>query len=304
MITDMSRSTVLGGGTVAALATAGAARAASAPASGTVTAGGVDYYYEIAGDGDPLLMLHGGLGSFHMFDPILPALMKTRTVIGVDLYGHGRTALTERHMDFHAFGDDMAAILDALGYDQVDVLGYSFGAGVGFQLAARHPEKVRGLVLVSGGFASNGFFAEMRAQQAMVGAGMADMMKGTPMWTGYMAVAPNPEDFPRLLDEMGDYMRADYDWRADVSRLTMPVMLVWGDADMFRPEHMVEFFHLLGGGLKDGGWMREYVTQNRLAILPGRTHYEMGVAPELVPTVLPFLDGREAKPVWTEEAKQ
>jgi pimeloyl-ACP methyl ester carboxylesterase len=91
---------------------------------------------------------------------------------------------------------------------------------------------------------------------------------------------------------MGASMRQDYDWAAKVKQLTMPVMLVYGDADMFRPEHVVSFYQLLGGGLRDAGWMREHMSKNRLAILPDVTHYEMGTAPSLVPTVLPFLDGQ------------
>ena len=100
-----------------------------------------------------------------------------------------------------------------------------------------------------------------------------------------------PEDFPKLLDRMGAYMRKPYDWSADVKKLTMPVMLIYGDSDMFRPEHEVKFYQLLGGGLKDAGWQREHMSQNRLAILPNLTHYEIGTAPELADTALPFLNG-------------
>ena len=110
---------------------------------------------------------------------------------------------------------------------------------------------------------------------------MAEMMKDTPMYKSYVAVAPNPEDFPKLLDRMGELMRTPYDWADDVKKLKMPVMLVYGDSDMFRPEHIVEFYQLLGGGLKDAGWMREHMSKNRLAILPDLTHYEMFAAPAL-----------------------
>src|SRR4029079_4064612 len=99
----------------------------------------------------------------------------------------------------------------------------------------------------------------------------------------YAAVAPHPEDFPRLLDRMGEYMRLRYDWSEEVKTLKMPVMLVYGDSDMMRPEHIVEFYHLLGGGLKDAGWGREHMAQSRLAILPDLTHYEIGAAPALGP---------------------
>jgi pimeloyl-ACP methyl ester carboxylesterase len=120
---------------------------------------------------------------------------------------------------------------------------------------------------------------------------MADAMKDTPMYQSYIAVAPRPQEFSRLLDAMGEFMREPYDWSASVKQLTMPVMLVYGDADMIRPEHIVSFYQLLGGGLKDAGWMREHMSKNRLAILPNLTHYEISAAPVLATTVLPFLNG-------------
>jgi pimeloyl-ACP methyl ester carboxylesterase len=272
--------------------------------SGHVPVHGVDYYYEIHGHGEPLLLLHGGLGSIDMFGPVLPLLAAGRQVIGVDLHGHGRTALGERDISLVAIGDDLAALLDALGYEQVDVLGYSFGGGAGFRLAVQHPERVRRLVLVSAGFARDGFHAEMLPIQAQLDGSMAEHMKDTPMYESYTAVAPRPQDFPKLLDRMGNYMRTPYDWSDDVRKLAMPVMLVFGDADMYRPEHVVRFYQLLGGGLRDAGWMREHISQNRLAILPDLTHYDIFLAPELVSTVLPFLDGIGRSASWAEQVRR
>jgi pimeloyl-ACP methyl ester carboxylesterase len=140
----------------------------------------------------------------------------------------------------------------------------------------------------------------MLPQQAAVGSWMAEQMKETPMYKSYVAIAPHPEEFPKLLDKMGAYMRKSYDWSADVRKLTMSVMLIYGDSDMIRLEHAVKFYQLLGGGLKDAGWQRENMSKNRLAIIPNLTHYEMGLAPQLVDTALPFLDG-EGRPVsWDE----
>lgn len=278
------------------------ATAPQAPArSGHVEANGVRYYYEIHGEGEPLLLLHGGLGSIDMFGPVLPALAACRQVIGVDLHGHGRTALGDREISVVDMGDDMAVLLEALGHEQVDVLGYSMGAGVAFWLGVRHPGRVRRLALVSGAYARDGFYPEMLPMQAQMGAAAAEYMKDTPMYRSYVAVAPHPEDFPKLLDRMGDAIRRPYDWSEDVKKLTMPVMLVYGDSDMFRPEHVVKFYQLLGGGLRDAGWMRENMSRNRLAILPDVTHYEIFFSPAMAATVLPFLDGVSGSKSWDEQ---
>jgi pimeloyl-ACP methyl ester carboxylesterase len=273
--------------------------------TGRVPANGVDYYYEIHGSGEPLLLLHGGLGSIDMFGGnVLPALAKTRQVIAVDLHGHGRTTFGDRPIDLIDIGNDLAFVLDRLGFKQVDVAGYSFGGGAGLRLAIQHPAVVRRLAIISAPYAQNGFFPEMLPQQAAVGAAMADHMKETPMYTSYVAVAPNPNDFPRLLDRMGELMRRPYDWSDEVKRLPMPVMLVYGDSDMMRPEHIVQFYQLLGGGLKDAGWQREHMSRNRLAILPDVTHYEMFLSPDLAPTILPFLDGKSGSRSWADQVKE
>lgn len=272
--------------------------------TGYVTASGVRYYYEIHGTGEPLLLLHGGLGHTQMFGPVLKTLAQNRQVIGVDLEGHGHTALGPGEISLPRMGDDMAAILKELGYREVDAMGYSLGGGVAFRLAVQHPQLVRRLVLVSAGFARNGFYPEMLPMQAQVGAAMADAMKDTPMYQSYVAVAPHPEDFPKLLDRMGVLMRTDYDWSEDAKKLSMPTMLIFGDSDMYRPEHEVQFYQLLGGGLRDAGWEGETMSRNRLAILPGLTHYDIFLSPDLSATALPFLNGQSNRTSWAEQVQR
>jgi pimeloyl-ACP methyl ester carboxylesterase len=305
----MTTTMLTAGATTGAQARTTDARAAQPATStptkkGHVLANGVNYYYEVRGRGEPLLLLHGGLGSIDMFGPVLPLLAKERQVIGVDLHGHGRTALGERPISLVDMGDDMAVVLRQLGYEKVDVLGYSLGAGVAFRLAVQHPALVRRLALASAGYAQDGFYPEMLPMQAQVGAAMAEAMKETPMYRSYAAIAPRPQDFPKLLDRMGELMRKPFDWSEDVKKLQMPVMLIYGDSDMFRLEHVVRFYQLLGGGLKDAGWMREHMSKNRLAILPNLTHYEVFMSPALATTALPFLNGETGAPSWADQVKQ
>lgn len=271
--------------------------------TGRALINGVDYYYEVRGSGEPLLLLHGGLGSIDMFGPVLPKLAETRQVIAVDLQGHGRTPLGERPFRLESIGDDMAELVKRLGHDRVDVMGYSLGGGVALRMSIQRPERVRRLVVVSTPYSDDGYYPGVKQLQAGVSAAAAPAMKDTPMYRSYAAVAPRVEDFPRLLDTLGNFMRAKYDWSSEVQNLKMPVMLVYGDGDMFRPEHQIRFYQFLGGGLQDAGWQREALSKNRLAILPDLTHYEIFSSPRLAATVLPFLDGKSDAKSWAEQVR-
>lgn len=253
---------------------------------------GIHLYYEIHGTGRPLVLMHGGLMHGGLFGPVVDMLAKDHKVITPDLQGHGRTADVDRPIDLRLMADDIAALIEHLGLDKADVVGYSLGGGVALQLAVRHPEKVRRLVLVSANVRRDAIPAEMLAQQGQVNAAAAEFMKGTPMYQEYVRIAPRPQDFPRLLDKMGQWMAVDFDFSEEVSGLQVPTLIVAADADMAPPSHYVEVFKLLDGGLRDGGWMGEGRPKggHALAILPGLTHYNIGESPLLAVVALDFLD--------------
>jgi pimeloyl-ACP methyl ester carboxylesterase len=260
---------------------------------------GISLYYETHGSGRPLILLHGGLGSGEMFGPILPALAERHQVILVDLQGHGRTADLDRPIDIALMADDIAALIDHLGLDRPDVVGFSLGGGVALHTAVKYPEKVGRLVSASAHVRTDAIPAEMREQQGQVSAAAAEFMKDTPMYQTYMKVAPRPEDFPKLLDKIGESMAHDFDFTEEVRGLQVPTLIVAADADMAPPSHYVEVFKLLDGGLRDGGWMGEGRPQggHALAILPGLTHYNIVVSPLFAAVTLAFLNPEEA--VWT-----
>ena len=249
---------------------------------------GIDLYYEMHGTGKPLVMLHGGFGTFDMFTAFSPALAQNHQVIGVDLYGHGRTALTDRPLRFESMADDIAGLIDYLGLEKADLLGFSLGGAVALQTAIRHPERVNQLVLISTPFKRTGWHPEMQA--GMVAFDSEFFMK-TPIYDDYLRVAPKPEDFPRLVNNMKEALSQDYDWAEQVSALKPPTLIIAGDADGLPPSHAVEFFNLLGGGLKDAGWNGEHLIPSQLAILPGATHYNIVFRADLLlPVLSPFLD--------------
>jgi pimeloyl-ACP methyl ester carboxylesterase len=263
----------------------------TAPQTGYAPINGLQLYYEIHGQGDPLILLHGGFGLTAMFDPILPQLAANRQVIAVDLQGHGRTADIDRPLSLEAMGDDVGKLIAHLGLEQADVVGYSMGGGAALQAAIQHPQRVRKLVVASMPFKRDAWYPEQLAGMDQMNADAAAFLRATPMYQNYVAVAPDPAHFATLCDKMGEMMRRDYDYSEDVRQLPMPVLIIAGDADGFPPSHAAQFFALLGGGQRDGSWDRSGVSQSRLAILPGTTHYEIPDMPELIALVNAFLGG-------------
>ena len=258
--------------------------------TGYAPVNGLKLYYEIHGAGEPLILLHGGVGATEMFDPILPVLAKTRRVIAADLQAHGRTADIGRPLSIKAMADDVAALIKHLGIQKADVMGYSLGGAVALRTAIQHPEAVRKLVLVSAAFKRDGWYPEIVAGMSQMGAAAAEPMKQTPMYPLYARIAPRPDDWPVLLTKLGELLRKDYDWSKEVASIKAPTLLVFGDADAVRTAHAVQFFELLGGGRKDAGWDGSGMSNSRLAILPGLTHYNIFLSPALAYTVTPFLD--------------
>jgi len=257
--------------------------------SGYAPVNGLRLYYEIHGSGEPLILLHGGFGAGDMFAPMMPVLSQHRQVITVDLQAHGRTADIDRPITFEVMADDIAGLAKYLGITNADVMGYSLGGGVALRTAVQHPELVKRLILVSVAFRRDGWYREIVTAMSQVGAASAEPMKQTPMYQMYSRLAPRPADWPVLLAKIGDLLKRDYDWSSDVAGLKMPTLLVYGDADAVRTAHAVQFFELLGGGKKDGGWDGSGISTARLAILPGLTHYTVFSSPLLSATVASFL---------------
>jgi pimeloyl-ACP methyl ester carboxylesterase len=258
---------------------------------------GINLYYETHGAGRPMILLHGGLGSGEMFGPILPTLAEKHLVIVPDLQGHGRTADIDRPIDERLMADDVAALIDHLGLEKPDLVGYSLGGGIAFHTAVKYPDKVRKLVTASVYFRWDDVHPELLAQMGQVNADAAELMKDTPMYQLYQQVAPRPEDFGHLLDKIGELMKEEFDLTEELRGIRVPTLLVAADADQAPPSAFVEAFKLLDGGLRDGGWMGENRPKggHALAILPGLTHYSIFASPLFAAVTLDFLDGQPAQ---------
>ncbi len=258
--------------------------------SGLAPVNGIELWYEVHGVGRPLVLLHGGFGSVEMFGPNVAALAAGRQVIGVDLQSHGRSPAADRPMRFETMADDIAELIALLGLERADVMGFSLGGAVALRTAIQHPGVVDRLILVSTPFRRSGWYPEMWGAMDAMGPEAAGPLGQSPLGATYRAIAPNPAEWPVLVTQVTTMLHDDYDWTTEAVRLSMPVMLVIGDADGLPPRHAVECFELLGGGQRDAHWDLSGRTRHRLAILPGVTHYDINVSPLLATSVAAFLD--------------
>jgi pimeloyl-ACP methyl ester carboxylesterase len=238
--------------------------------AGYAPVNGLNMYYEIHGVGEPLLLLHGAFMTVEGFGSLLPSLAETRQVIVTEMQAHGRTADIDRPLSVEHLADDAAALIRHLGHDRVDVFGYSLGAGVALHLAVRHPDVVRNLILASGNYSVDGFHPGVLDGIQTI---TPEMFAGSPMEDTYLKVAPNPQDWPILIEKIKQLDRNLLDVAPEaVHALSTPTLLIVGDSDIVRPEHAVEMFRLLGGGVV-GDFAG--LPQSRLAILPGTTHISL-----------------------------
>jgi len=175
-------------------------------------------------------------------------------------------------------------------------MGYSFGAATALRAAIQYPHLVRRLVIASIPYRRDGWYPESLASMDQMGSQLAGMLMQSPVYDSYARVAPRVEDFPVLLDKTGELLRRDFDWSAEIAAITAPVMLVYADADAVRPAHIVEFYALLGGGLRDANWDGSLRPVARLAVLPGHTHYDLFASADLPAAVIPFLDAPSLEP--------
>jgi pimeloyl-ACP methyl ester carboxylesterase len=261
--------------------------AQAAGAGSYASVNGLEMYYEIHGTGQPLVLLHGAFSAIGTsFGNVLPELAKTRQVIAFEMQAHGRTADIDRPLTIEQMADDTAAALRQLGIENADFFGYSMGAGVALQIAIRHPEVVRKLVLASVTYNKSGVHPGLMEGLAEM---KPEMMFGSPWHEEYTRIAPNPEDFPTLFAKKTQMDREIQDLPAEaIEAIKAPTLLIIGDSDIVRPEHTVEMFRLLGGGVAGD---LAGLPNSQLAILPGTTHVSLVERADwLVSMIGAFLD--------------
>jgi pimeloyl-ACP methyl ester carboxylesterase len=253
-----------------------------------VSVNGLEMYYEVHGTGEPLVLLHGAFSAIGTsFGNVLPKLAESRQVIAFEMQAHGHTADIDRPLSMEQMADDTVSALQHLGIENTDFFGFSMGAAIALQVAIRHPEVVRKLVLASITYNESGVHPGLMDGLAEM---KPEMMYGSPWHEEYMQIAPHPEDFATLFAKKTQMDREIQDLPAEaIEEIDAPTLLIIGDSDIVRPEHAVEMFRLLGGGVMGD---LAGLPASQLAVLPGTTH---ATIPErgdwLGSMIAAFLDG-------------
>jgi len=254
--------------------------------SGYAPVNGLKMYYEVYGEGKPLVLLHGSFMSIDMtFSQLIPELSKTRKIIAVEFQGHGRTADIERPFSAENFADDVAGVLKFLKIDSADILGYSLGGEVAAQVAIRQPKMVRKLVIVSSAFKFEGWSPETRAVFPMI---TPEIFAKTPIKTEYDRLAPDTTHWSQFIKKMVQFVSTPFDFTDKARSLKKPMLLIFGDSDGILPEHAAEMFRS-AGGVRNGDMAG--LPNSQLAIFPGTSH--TGVIMRtgwLLSMIPPFLD--------------
>lgn len=273
-------------------------QATSSGSAGTLKSSGyapvneLKLYYEIHGEGKPLVLLHGSYMTIDLnWSQMIPELAKTHKVIALEMQGHGRTADINRPIAYGSLADDVAGLLKHLKIDGADILGYSLGGTVAFELAIRHPERVNKLIIISSVFKLDGWIKEARDIFPTV---TPEMFENTPLKTEYDRLAPDKNHWIEFVAKMVKLDVTPFDLGAsNIQALTSPVLLISGDNDGVDLNHVAEMYRLCGGGVF--GDMAG-LPKSQLAILPGTTHVTLMMQTDkLVSLIVPFLENPNKK---------
>jgi pimeloyl-ACP methyl ester carboxylesterase len=241
---------------------------AQEPVTGYAPVNGLELYYEIHGEGRPLVLIHGAYVSIPSnWDGLIPTLSESRQVIAVELQGHGRTTDRDTPITYEGMADDVSALLEHLKIPEADVFGYSMGGGVAIQLASRHPEQVGKLIVASASISYDGF---PEGFYEMIEGVTPEMMADTPFAAEYKRLSPTPENFPKLVEKLRALDLDRFDWpEQEMAKIEGPTLLIFGDADVVTMDHIARMHRVFGGvafGDVNG------LPKLQLAVLPGTSH--------------------------------
>jgi pimeloyl-ACP methyl ester carboxylesterase len=240
-------------------------------ASGYVPVNGIKVYYEVYGEGEPIVLLHGAFMTIGLnWGQLIPELSKTRKVIALEMQGHGHTEFSDRKLDYSTLASDVAGVMKYLKVDRADIAGYSLGGYVAYKLAIQNPERVRNLVIISSTYKSSGWLPEVNNAFKNM---KPEQFTETPLKTAYDAVAPDKTKWTKFLTQMIAAAQTPFDFGdANIKKITAPVLLIAGDNDGLDKVELAKTYKLLGGAV-----MADFgaIPKSQLAIIPAQSHVSL-----------------------------
>jgi pimeloyl-ACP methyl ester carboxylesterase len=251
--------------------------------SGYVPVNGIRVYYEIYGEGRPVVLLHGAFWNIQMnWGQLIPELSKTRKVIAIEFQGHGHTPFSERKLDLATLASDVDGVMNQLKIDSADVVGFSMGGSVAYELAIQSPKRIRKLVIISSTYKTSGWTAQVNNGFKGI---KPELFTNSPMKAAYDAIAPDKTKWINFLEQMIAFAGVPFDMgEANIAKITSPVLIISGDNDGLDKVELMKTYQLLGGGVSAD---LAPMPKSHLAIVPSQGHVSLMMQTK---TILGYLD--------------
>ncbi|HEY1872742.1 MAG TPA: alpha/beta hydrolase [Chitinophagaceae bacterium] len=247
-------------------------------ASGYAPVNGIKVYYEVYGEGKPIVLLHGAFYTIEMnWGKIIPELSKTRKVIAIEMQGHGHSPYSDRKLDFVTLASDVEQVMNYLKIDSADVAGFSMGGSVAYQFAVQFPKRLKKLIIISSTYKSTGWLPVVNS--AFKGF-KPEFFDNTPLKAGYDAVAPDKTKWRSFAEQMIAFAGKTFDiGDSNISHISSPVLLISGDNDGLDKVELMKTYQLLGGGIAAD---MAPMPKSRLAIVPSQSHVSLMMQTETI----------------------
>ena len=251
--------------------------------SGYAPVDGIKLYYEVYGEGKPLVLLHGAFYTIEMnWGQLIPELAKTRKIIAIEFQGHGHSPYSDRKLDIATFARDVEGVMNYLKIDSADVVGYSMGGSVAYQFAVQSPKRLNRLVIISSTYKTDGWLP-------IVSAAFKDFkpefFDNTPIKAAYDAVAPDKTKWTDFLKQMPDFVKVPFNCGdSNIAKITAPVLIISGDNDGLNKIELMKTYQLLGGGVAAD---LQPMPKSHVAIVPSQSHVSLMMQTK---TILGYLD--------------
>ncbi len=252
--------------------------------SGYAPVNGIQVYYEVYGEGEPLILLHGAFMTIDMnWSQLIPELSKTRKVVAIELQGHGHTPYSDRKLSLAALASDVLGVMDYLKIDSADVVGYSMGGSVAYEFAIQNPKRLKKLVIISSTYKSSGWLPQVTNGFKNM---KPEFLTNTPLKAAYNAVAPDTTKWTKFLEQMIVFIKTPFDMGdSNISKIAAPVLIISGDNDGLDKIELMKTYTLLGGGVSAD---LQPMPKSQLAIIPSQSH--MGLMMTQTTTILNYIN--------------